>query len=117
MARIRLKAGLPNGEANGLTHHASAFIDDPDTLRLALVLLDTKAMTEDRDDGDTTALARVRRIELITEAGDVAALQRIMLRANEARTGRAMLPFETEKAIDDLFADFAAEAHRDDDDT
>jgi hypothetical protein len=116
MPKIRLKAGLPSGESNGLVHHAASFIDDPDALRLALVLLDTKAMVEDRDDGDTTALVRVRRIELISDTGDVRELQRIMLRANESRTGKAMLPFETEKAIDDVFADFAAEGRPADDD-
>lgn len=116
MPRIRLKSGLPAGEANGLTHHAPSFLDDPDTLRLALVLLDTKAMTEDRDDGDTTALVRVRRIEIISSKDDVTALQRIMLRANEERTGKTMLPFDTEKAIDEVFSDFAAEGYKPDDD-
>jgi hypothetical protein len=113
MANIRLKAGLPNGEANGLRDMADKFVDEPDDMKLALVLLDTKAVTEDRDAGDTTALARVRRIELITRTDDVKELQRIMLRANEERTGKAVLPFDTEKTIDALFADFAAETPED----
>lgn len=104
---IKLKAGLPNGEANGLLHHANLFIDDPDGMRLALCLLGTKSTTEDRDTAEVTALVRVLRIELVTDTGDIKELQRIMLRANEARTGRTMLPFDTEKAIDDVFADFA----------
>lgn len=116
MPKIKLKAGLPNGDANGLIHHANLFIDDPDAARLALCLVGTKSTTEDRDDGDITALVRVLRIELVTDKGDVTQLQRIMLRANEARTGKTMLPFDTEKAIQDVFADFAAEQPSDDDD-
>jgi hypothetical protein len=114
MSNIRLKAGLPNGEANGLRDVADQFIDNPDDMKLALVLLDTKAVTEDRDAGDTTALARVRRIEVISRPDDVKELQRIMLRANEERTGKAVLPFDTEKSIDAVFSQFADEAPTDD---
>lgn len=113
MGRVKLKAGLPVGDANGLLHHADAFIDDPERLRVAVVVLDTKSTTEDRDIADITATVRVRRIEVITDPADVEKAQHIALAANEGRTGKSPLPGIDGQAAGDitigqLFADWAS---------
>lgn len=112
MGRIKLKAGLPVGDANGLLHHADAFIDDPETLRVAVVVLDTKSTTEDRDIADITAMVRVRRIEVITDPGHVEQVQEIALAANEGRTGKTPIPGldsgdTGDLTIGQMFADWA----------
>jgi hypothetical protein len=114
-AKVKLRAGLPDGEANGLTVEAGQFAEDPDTLRVAVVLLGTKAITEDRDTHDVTATVRVRRVEVIKRGDDVTALQRIMLRAHEERTGKTVLPLEMEGAVEEVFATWSAQVDADPD--
>lgn len=110
MTKVQLMAKLPPGEANGLAAHADEFIDDPGKLQLALAVLTRKRRVDDDDNLDVTAVIRIVRIEIVDRKDDVEALQRIMLRANEERTGQMVLPYETEKAIKDVFADFIADA-------
>jgi len=115
MTKLQLLAKLPAGDANGLLPHADEFIDDPGKLRLAVAVLKRKRRTDDDDDLDVTAVVRIVRIEIVARKDDVEALQRIMLRANEDATGQPVLPYETEKAIQDVFRDFVAEPAKDDD--
>lgn len=111
MSKVKLKATLPVGEANGLMAFADQFIDEPSKLRVAVVVLDTKATTEDRDAGEVTATVRVRRIEVISDPTDIKTVQEIALSASEQRTGKTVLPFDTDEQastpIGQLFADWA----------
>lgn len=116
MTKLQMLAKLPVGDANGLAPHADEFIDDPGKMRLALAVVKRKRRVDDDDDLDVTALVRIVRIELITRKDDIEALQRIMLRANEQRDGQPMLPYETEKAVNDAFRDFIAEVETTDHD-
>jgi hypothetical protein len=114
MTKVQLMAKLPVGDANGLAPHADEFIDDPGKMRLALAVITRKRRLDDDDDLEVTAIVRILRIEIIERPEDVQELQRIMLRANEERSGQPMLPYETEKAINEAFKDFVAEAGSDD---
>lgn len=116
MTKIQLLAKLPTGDANGLLPHADEFIDDPGKLRLAIAVIKRKRRTDDDDDLNITAVVRILRIEIVQRPDDVEVIQRIMLRANEDATGQPVLPYETERAIHDVFRDFVAEVDTSNDD-
>lgn len=105
--KIKLAAGLPDGEANGLKAAVDLFLDDPAGARIGIVVFDTKGTAEDFDDGVVTATARVRRVEIITDTDDAQAAKRLMMRANEQRTGQTVLPLDLEADVDAVFASFA----------
>jgi hypothetical protein len=48
---------------------------------------------------------RIRRIEAITDAGDRASLQRLMMREFERRTGQLVLPLDLENDVRAAFGD------------
>lgn len=61
---------------------------------------------------------RVRRIEAIVRPDDARAMKRIMMRANEERSGQEMLPFDNEDELEAFFEEWAQEkgdAKHDDD--
>ena len=91
----RLAAGLPKGEANGLAALARDLIDNPSQVHVAVVLLDCKKITTDIDTGDIEPVARIRRIEPISDDKEIVA--KIMRRALESRTGKTVLPFDLEE--------------------
>jgi hypothetical protein len=104
--QVQLRAGLPQGEANGLKSATSEFVDKEDP-RLVLALVSPSKYVTDADTGEETVQLKVRRVELVVDGDDVEQLQRIMLRAHERRTGQTMLPFDTEQAIEQAFREFA----------
>ncbi len=97
----KLSASLPDGEGNGLQAIARQLAKHPEQAHIALVILDCKATSTDNDTGVVTATARVKRIEPITF--DKPMLLRMMDRAQEARTGKTVLPFEAENEIRSVF--------------
>jgi hypothetical protein len=106
---VKLSGTLPPGEQNGLRDHAALFLDDPAELRLAIVVIDTRATTEDLVKGEVSATARIRRVELVVDdPADMKAIKRLMLRASERRAGNTVLPLDTEQEIDALFEAFTA---------
>lgn len=119
MPKIKLRAGLPVGDANGLTHHAPRIVESPKAYRVAIVVLKGKQNVDDFDDLDVTTILRMLRIELVTDKGDAEVLQRLMMRATEQRTGKAMLPFESEQDLESSFTEYmnlAADKEREDGD-
>lgn len=100
-----LGAKLPKGEANGLTPLARQMVDYPRKVRAAIILFDAPKTTLNHDEDTATVTARIRRIEVIQEAGDFAVLQRILLREFERRTGMTTLPIELEDDVKSAFAD------------
>jgi hypothetical protein len=104
--QVQLRAGLPQGEANGLKTSAGEFADKEDP-RLVLALVSPSRYVTDADTGEQRVDLKIRRVELVIDGDDMNALQRIMLRAHERRTGQAMLPFDTEQAIEEVFRQWA----------
>lgn len=103
-AGLKLKGTLPHGDANGLAAAAQAFIDRPGDMKIVVAILDTKTTEVDNDTGDSTAVARLRRVEVITDKDDGQMLTRLLVRAFERRTGHVALPLDLEDALIDVFA-------------
>jgi hypothetical protein len=98
----KLASSLPGGDANGLLAIARELVDSPHTVHVALCLVDCKKTTTDNDTGEIVPTARVRRIEVIS-GDDMALAQKMLRRALEGRTGKAVLPFDLEEDIRSAF--------------
>lgn len=96
-AQVKLSTKLPGDDTtNGLDAMAAALCDDPDAFTVAVVWLDTSKVTIDTDTGAHVPTVRVRRVEPLGAPSDVApAVMQAVAEAEEARTGRTPLPFET----------------------
>lgn len=101
---IKIGGRLPAGDADGLSASASRFVNSPDVAKVAIVILDTKRIEHDQDTGDETAVLRIRRAEVITDAEDGQKLTRLLVREMERRTGKSVLPLEMEDTLLDVFA-------------
>lgn len=99
----KLSSALPQGDSNGLGAIARALIDDPATAHVAIVFIDSSKLTTNIDTGDVVPTVRIRRIEPILHEEDREMTADILRRAFERRTGKAVLPFELEKDLQDLF--------------
>lgn len=94
----KLASGLPKGDGNGLDALARNLIDTPHEVHVVVALVDCKKITTDNDDGTVEPTARIRRIEVISEADkDLAA--KMLRRALEKRTGKTVLPFDLEEDL------------------
>jgi hypothetical protein len=98
----KLASSLPKGEGNGLDAIARRLIDEPHEVHVAVVLLDCKKISTDTDTGDVEATARIRRIEPI-EGDDKDLAAKMLRRAMERRTGKAVLPFDVEEEMRGIF--------------
>src|SRR5215831_16635650 len=106
MPDVKSLAMLPKGEANGLSAIADDLIKEPNRLRAALVVFDCKRGTEDYDVHDTVVTVRVRRVELVL-AQDLDAVEQMIRRALEFRSGQTTLELEQENEIRKAFEDMA----------
>lgn len=94
--RVKLSSKLEgNEETNGLDAIAGKLVEDPATIRVALVWLDVPQVVVNTDSGAHVPTVRVRRIEPLGDVDDVsAAVRKLAADAHEARTGRTPLPFD-----------------------
>lgn len=110
----KLNARLPKGDGNGLDSLARAMLEEPHRIHVVIALVDCAKVTVDTDEGTSEPTARIRRIEVITEADKAQA--RVMLRrALEKRTGKTVLPFDLEEDVRAAFVDFETGELRDGD--
>jgi hypothetical protein len=96
-AKVRLAGALPGDEEiNGLDSWAERMVERPERVILALVWLDVRKIEDITDTGERTPVARVRRIEPISEAKKAPQeLRDMALRLHEERTGKTPLPIES----------------------
>lgn len=106
-ATVRLSSKLPGDfEVNGLDQHVQELIDDPKTLRIAVVWLDTQKVTVDTDSGAEVPTIRIRRIEPLGDADDVSnEIRKAVAVAMEKRTGRTPLPFDIVEVTEERYSD------------
>lgn len=92
---IKLAAKLPDGDANGLLSPEviADLRNDPTRMRVGIVLINVPKWTDDLEADTETGQARIRRLELVLDDtyGDASALQRLLTRAYERRTGSTTL--------------------------
>jgi hypothetical protein len=103
--RAALVGRLPVGDANGLNAVAAELAKDPTRLRVGVILFDVEDVDEKIRKGYTAARVSIRRIEVVRDPADAGALQRILMREFERRTGATVLPIELEEEVEAAFAD------------
>lgn len=94
--KVKLSSKLEgNEETNGIDAIAGELVDNPDTIRVALVWLDVPSITVDTASGSHIPTVRVRRIEPLGDVDDVSkAIREVAAAAHEKRTGKTPLPFD-----------------------
>ncbi len=100
----KLSSSLPKGEPNGLNALARQLIDNPHEVHVVVALVDCKKLATDCDTGDVEPTARIRRIEAI-DGDDKDLAAKMLRRALELRTGKAVLPFDLEEDLRSIFVD------------
>lgn len=100
---IKLTTKLPQGDANGLADPdvIRRLLDDPSQLRVGIVIFGIKKIERDTDTGDEVGKAQLVRVEAILDdtKGDASALQRLLMRAYERRTGATTLDNALEEDV------------------
>jgi hypothetical protein len=104
---IKLQAKLPDGDANGLTDPAviSRLMADPTKMRVGIVLFNVAKVEMDTESGDEVAKTLIHRFEPIVDdsKGDASALQRLLMRGYERRTGTTTLDDVLEGDVREAF--------------
>ena len=104
---VKLGTTSPEGDANGLADPEviRALMDHPMEMRVGIIIFNVPKSATDHDKGTVVGAAVVRRIEVVVDdtLGDASALQRLLMRAYERRTGTTTLDTELE---DDVRAAF-----------
>jgi hypothetical protein len=95
-AAVRLTATLPKGDANGLREIAKPLLDDPRTIRYAVIAYDVARIIDDLDSGTDTAAVRIQRIEPLSGKAAKAA-EKLLTDAATGRLGEAALDFGGEE--------------------
>lgn len=96
-AAVKLSSALPkDDELNGLDDTADELIADRRTIRAAVVLYDTAKVVEKTDDDTVVPYIRFRKFVPLGKASEVpAALTKLIQKAEQDRTGRQPLPFDS----------------------
>lgn len=105
MPDVKLASSTPDGENNGLLALHGELVDAPNDMHVVVALVDCKRTTIDNDSGEVVPTARVRRIEPISDPDDGKRLIRLLRRAYETRTGKAVLPLGLEDDLRAVFGD------------
>lgn len=99
---ITLAGNLPGDEDyNGIEDIRDDLVKDPARQRLAVISFDVIKTTTKTDTGETTPIVRVRRVEVPEDAADVKAVQGLMDRLYEGRSGALPLTAVADPDPDD----------------
>lgn len=104
---VKLSSKMPGDfETNGVDAMAGDLVEDPKTLRAALVWFDVAKIGVNVDTGDHIPLIRVRRIEPLGAADDVSkAIRKEVEAAMEKRTGRTPIPWDVVEITEERYSD------------
>lgn len=102
-AAVKIGPKLPGDfEMNGLDAQAEALVDEPLTLRCAVVWYDAPTATVDAEKGTTVPKIQLRRFEPLGDADDVSKAIRVEVeKAIERRTGRRPIPWDISEITDE----------------
>jgi hypothetical protein len=105
--QIKLTTKMPEGDANGLADPdvIRRIFDDPTQMRVGIVIFNAPKYDGDDAAEIETRKAQIVRIEAILDdtKGDASALQRLLMRAYERRTGATTLDAELEEDVRTAF--------------
>lgn len=98
----KLVSGLTKGQGDGLASLARLALRAPRRRRLAIVVLDCSKITVDTETAAEEATMRVIRLEPVASE-DVSTVEKLYVRAIEAREGRQMLPLDLQVKLEEAF--------------
>ena len=98
----KLVSGLTKGQGDGLASVARLALRAPRRRRLAIAILDCSKITVDTETSAKEATMRVIRLEPVA-AEDVPTVEKLYVRAIEAREGRQMLPLDLQVKLEEAF--------------
>lgn|GEM_PF-2668106 len=111
---MKLSASLPKADdeyfRNGLAPHAADVVRHPDERRIAIVVLSTSKLIDNRAEHSVEPVMAIDRIELV-RPHDAAMAERLLMAALEGRTKHQTLPVFVRKDVNEAFADGAVD-HR-----
>jgi hypothetical protein len=94
---------------HGLNTISPQLIDSPTTKHVVIMVVNCRKVTTDMDSGDVEPTARILRIEAVRRA-DYSQAEMLLRRSVEDRHGSTVLPFDTEEALKQLFAEIRDES-------
>ena len=100
----KLTNGLTKGQGDGLASLARLALRAPRRRRLAIAILDCSKITVDTETSAEEATMRVIRLEPVASE-DVPAVEKLYVRAIEAREGRQMLPLDIQVKLEEAFGE------------
>lgn len=103
---MKLSSALPKGDRNGLEPRIPVFVNEPETLHVAVVIIRTAKITLDIDTGEHIPQVKIVRVEPVLPQ-DAKQAEKMLRRALEDRQGLTTLPIELEDEITAAFADAA----------
>jgi hypothetical protein len=95
--RVSVVGRLPDGDGNGLAAIAAELETDPSRKRFGVVVFDVEEIQDKVRAGKNVVRVKILRIESIRDTNDGVALERLLQREFERRTGQAVLPLELEE--------------------
>jgi len=96
---VVVRAKLPKGDTNGLTHLEGALAGDPDRVLVVVGLLRADTIEERPHDEDDPRCVKTVLLHLEAINGaDGALADRILRDAYVERTGKMVLPFEADES-------------------
>lgn len=100
----KLVSGLTKGQGDGLASLARLALRAPRRRRLAIAILDCSKITVDTETSAEEATLRVIRLEPVASE-DVPTVEKLYMRAIEAREGRQMLPLDLQVKLEEAFGE------------
>jgi len=110
---VNVSGKMPSGDGNGLVAVLSELVREDKAQFVTIALVDCKTVKLDKDTGEKIPTVRIRRIEVVLDAGDMKVARRLMERALSARTGQETLPYDLASEIDMAFGSDDVADYRD----
>jgi DNA segregation ATPase FtsK/SpoIIIE-like protein len=100
----KLASKLPEG-GHGLSTISHRLVSQPHEKHVVIGVVDCSQVTTDHDNGSVEPTARVRRLEVVADAGDLETAETLLRRALDVRLGSTVLPLAIEDDISAAFVD------------
>lgn len=100
----KLASKLPEG-GHGLSTVSHILVRNPHQKHVVIGVVDCSSVTTDNDSGAVEPTARIRRLEVIADAGDLTTAESLLRRALDVRLGSTVLPLAIEDDLTDAFVE------------
>lgn len=100
----KLASKLPEG-GHGLSTVSHILVRNPHQKHVVIGVVDCSSVTTDNDSGAVEPTARIRRLEVIADAGDLNTAESLLRRALDVRLGSIVLPLAIEDDLTHAFVE------------